>query len=179
MLEDRLLVHQFKRGDHAAYQRIYEKYRSDLLKVAYVLLDDRAAVEEVLHDVFVGFAEGAGCFQLKGSLKGYLAVCVANRARDINRTGSRRQGQSLDEAEVSSLNDTSPEDPVMRGELMAGVAQALVQLPFEQRETIVLHLQNDMQFKEIARLKTISVNTVMSRYRYGLEKLRSMLDGVL
>ena len=41
--------------------------------------------EDVLHDVFVGFASQAGQFELKGSLKGYLAVCVANRARNVNR----------------------------------------------------------------------------------------------
>jgi len=179
MLEDRLLIHRFNRGDHGAFQRIYEKYRSDLLKVAYVLLHDKAVLEDVLHDVFVGFAQCAGHFQLKGSLRGYLAVCVANRARDVNRAGTRQQGQPRDEADTSLLRDKGPADSVIRGELMDQLTQALGQLPFEQQETIVLHLQNQMQFKEIARLKTLSVNTVMSRYRYGLEKLRSMLDGVL
>jgi len=179
MLEDRLLVHRFNRGDHGAYQRIYEKYRSDLLKCAYVLLNDKGAAEDVLHDVFVRFAENTGRFQLKGSLKGYLAVCVANRARDVNRSRATREGQPVGEAGMSSPREKGPADSVMRGELMGKLAQALRQLPFEQRETIVLHLQHQMQFKEIARLKTISVNTVMSRYRYGLEKLRSMLNGVL
>lgn len=179
MLEDRLLIHRFNRGDHGAFQRIYEKYRSDLLKVAQVLLHDKAGLEDVLHDVFVRFAEHAGHFRLKGSLKGYLAVCVANRARDVNRARATREGEPWDEADASLLKDKGPANSVMQNELLDRLAQALRQLPFEQQEAIVLHLQHQMQFKEIARLKALSVNTVMSRYRYGLEKLRSMLNGVL
>jgi len=52
-------------------------------------------------------------------------------------------------------------------------------LPDEQREIIVLHLQSKLPFREIATLREISINTAMSRYRYGLEKMRSALDGEL
>jgi RNA polymerase sigma-70 factor (ECF subfamily) len=55
----------------------------------------------------------------------------------------------------------------------------MMELPDEQREIVVLHLQGRMPFREIARLQGISVNTAMSRYRYGLDKLRSALDGEL
>ncbi|MHC4692661.1 MAG: sigma factor-like helix-turn-helix DNA-binding protein, partial [Planctomycetota bacterium] len=46
----------------------------------------------------------------------------------------------------------------------------------EQREVIILHLQGGMMFSHIARLQGISVNTIRSRYRYGLDKLRSLLN---
>ena len=52
----------------------------------------------------------------------------------------------------------------------------MAQLPYEQREAVVLHLQGAMKFKEIADLQKTSVKTVLSRYRYGLDKLRSILD---
>ncbi len=90
MIEDRILVWRFNRGDVAALCRIYEKYRDGLLKVAAALLNDRSGVEDVLHDVFVDFAQMTGRFHLQGSLKGYLSICVANRARDRNRTMQRR-----------------------------------------------------------------------------------------
>jgi len=45
----------------------------------------------------------------------------------------------------------------------------------EQRETVVLHLNGGMKFKEIARMQKIPLSTVQGRYRYGLEKLRSIL----
>lgn len=60
MIEDKLLVWRFNRGDTAALCRIYEKYRDSLLKVAVALLNDRSGAEDVLHDVFVGFAQTTG-----------------------------------------------------------------------------------------------------------------------
>jgi DNA-directed RNA polymerase specialized sigma24 family protein len=52
-------------------------------------------------------------------------------------------------------------------------------LPDEQREIIVLHLQGRLPFREIAGLREMSINTAMSRYRYGLEKIRAALNGEL
>jgi len=179
MLEDKVLVWRFNRGDPAALCRIYEKYRDGLLKVAAALLNDRSAVEDVLHDVFVDFAQMTGRFRLKGSLKGYLAICVANRARDVNRTGRRRGALSLDQVDVDPTGTHGPEHAAMSHELAAKVETAMTELPYEQCEIIVLHLQSKLPFREIARLKEISINTAMSRYRYGLDKLRSVLDGEL
>jgi RNA polymerase sigma-70 factor (ECF subfamily) len=54
----------------------------------------------------------------------------------------------------------------------------MAQLPYDQRETIMLHHQAAMTFKTIAESQGISVNTAKSRYRYGLDKLRLILDEV-
>ncbi len=174
MIEDRFLVWRFNRGDTAALCRIYEKHRDGLLKVAAALLRDKSGVEDVLHDVFVEFAQSTGRFQLKGSLKGYLAVCVANRARDRNRT-LRRAGALRPQPDPPDT--ISPEETAEVRELVEKMGQALAQLPDEQRQTIVLRLQSKLRFREIARLQGISINTVQSRYRYGLDRLRSSLNG--
>ena len=57
--------------------------------------------------------------------------------------------------------------------------QAMAQLPYGQREVIILHLQGELTFKAIARADGVSINTIQSRYRYGLDKLRSLLNGVV
>jgi len=179
MLEDKVLVWRFNRGDTAAFCRIYEKYRDRLLKVAAALLNDRTDVEDVLHDVFVDFARRTGRFQLRGSLQGYLAICVANRARDRNRAQQRRGTERLDAARPMRCPEAGPQHAALNRELMQQMDEAMARLPDEQRETIVLHLQSKMRFREIAKLKGISVNTAQSRYRYGLDKLRSALNGEL
>lgn len=179
MLEDRVLVWRFNRGDPAALCRIYEKYRDGLLKVAAALLSDRSGVEDVLHDVFVDFAQTTGRFRLKGSLQGYLSICVANRARDRNRTGQRRGSARLGERDIPPAATDGPARVAMSRELAAKLDTALAELPDEQREVLVLHLQGALPFREIARLQGISINTAQSRYRYGLDKLRSIFDGEL
>lgn len=179
MLEDRYLVWRFNRGDPAALCRIYEKHRDGLLKVAVALLYDREGAEDVLHDVFVDFARTVGRFELRGSLKGYLSICVANRARDRNRARQRRSATCLDEADGLPTNAVGPEREAMSREIVARLDAAMADLPDEQREIIVLHLQSGLPFREIARLREISINTAMSRYRYGLAKVRSGLNGEL
>lgn len=178
-LEDKVLVWRFNRGDSAALCRIYQKYRAPLLKLAVGLLNDRSGVEDVLHDVFVDFAQTVGRFRLKGSLKGYLWICVANRARDINRTRLCHSKVRLDEADVLPEGAAGPEHEAMSREIITRLDAAMSRLPDEQREIIVLHLQSKLPFREIGKLKEISINTAMSRYRYGIEKIRSALDGEL
>ena len=54
--------------------------------------------------------------------------------------------------------------------------RAIVALPAEQRTVITLRLHGEMTFEEIAQQRGVSNNTIRSRYRYGLDKLRSSLD---
>lgn len=163
-----------RQGDTDALRCIYERYKDDLLTVAAYLLADVAAAEDVLHDVFVDFAAGIGRFRLRSNLKGYLATCVANRARDRLRARSSRQ-VPLMEAGRCSTGGPDPASQVMDCEETERLWQALAELPVDQREAITLHLHGEMKFREIARDLNLSINTVQSRYRYGLEKLRSLL----
>ena len=57
------------------------------------------------------------------------------------------------------------------------MTRALAQLPQEQRQVVVLHLLSSLRFREIAQQTGESVNTIQSRYRYGLAKLQSLLNG--
>lgn len=177
MLEDKLLVWKFNRGDTDALHRIYEKYKDCLFQTAAALLYDKNSIEDVVHDVFVTFARNVGNFKLSGSLKGYLAICVANRSRDKNRAFHRRQNLDSDKTEPERFHRNLPEDFAIGEELAAKLKLAMTQLPQEQREIIILHLLSDMRFRQIAKSKGVSVNTVISRYRYGMEKLRSILNG--
>ncbi len=174
MIEDELLKWRFKYGSTEALRRIYEKYRDYLLTLAIALLNDTSASEDVLHDVFVAFVSSSGKFKLRGSLKGYLATCVINRARDKLRV-NRRQPVSLEETDFAALDPSEPDQPVICSEESKQLNYAIARLPYEQRETVILHLIAEMKFKEIARLQNVSVNTTKGRYRYGLNKLRSIL----
>jgi RNA polymerase sigma-70 factor (ECF subfamily) len=175
VLEDRLLIKRFNAGDAQALRRIYEKYRLDLLAVARALAHDPATVEDVLHDVPVGFASQSGRFKLTGSLKGYLAVCVANRARNANRRVAQARKCHAVQAGASYVHD--PAEAAGYAEAHLALREAMAQLPPEQREVLVLHVLGAMRFREIASRTGQSINTVQSRYRYALQTLRTQLNG--
>jgi len=177
MVEDRFLVWRLNRGDAAALSRVYEKYRGDLLRLAGSLLSDRAAAEDVVQDVFVRFAGLARTFRLTGSLKGYLATCVANAARNRLAASRCRETASLDEAAGLASSAAEPEGWAVYSEQFSLVGKAMAELPAEQREVVTLHLYGDLPFREIAEWQKTSIKTVQSRYRYALDKLRSQLNG--
>ncbi len=175
MLEDKLLVFRCKRGSRDAMRRIYVKYKDYLLTLANALLNEKTAAEDVVHDVFVCFAESIEKFQLTGSLRGYLATCVSNLARDRIRAKQRRAGKmSAITRNVSSA--CKPEQKAIEKEQTLRLREVIGQLPYEQREAVVLHLRGRMKFREIAKLQNVSVSTVHGRYRYGLDKLRTLLN---
>lgn len=177
MLEDKLLVWKFNRGHRDCLQVIYEKYKDDLVTLAAALLTNVSAAEDVVHDVFVSFIESAEKFRLTGSLKSYLATCVANNARNRNKTGRRHAGSALNEAVPAVADSSGPEYSAIFGEEWRRLSGALGQLPYEQREVLLLHIYSGMRFRAIAKQQNVSINTVQGRYRYALEKLRSMLNG--
>jgi RNA polymerase sigma-70 factor (ECF subfamily) len=140
------------------------------------LLNDAGRAEDVVHDVFVSFAGSAKDFKLVGNLKSYLTTCVRNRARDQIRA-NRRGPMQLDTAESVSSNLYGPDHAIISSEESQRLNRAIAQLPDEQREVIALRLKGEMKFSQIAKLHNVSVNTIQGRYRYGLNKLRSVLNG--
>jgi RNA polymerase sigma-70 factor (ECF subfamily) len=177
MLKDKLLVWQFNRGSKDALRHIYEKYKDDLVTLAAALLTDVSSAEDVVHDVFVCFIKSSQRFRLTGSLKGYLATCVANGARNKNRARQKRLSYGLNEADRVSSNSNNPDAAVIFGEELRQLSSALSQLPYEQREVLLLHSYSGLKFRTIAGSLGVSINTVQGRYRYALDRLRSMLNG--
>ena len=85
VMEDKLLIWKFKRGNREALRRIYDKYHADLLKIAVVLTGGMNPAEDVVQDVFVRFAERAGRLTLSGSLRNYL---ITSTTIEITKTCS-------------------------------------------------------------------------------------------
>ncbi len=174
MLRDRILIRKAKRGERRAFGQIYEKYRDNLLTVAMSLSANPELAQDAVQDVFVKFVESLDGFELRDRLKGYLATCVANRVRDRLRQMARADCVEQDGRDMSQAR---PLDLAVQNEQLHRLAEALGQLPYEQREVIALKIHGGMSFRAIARQRGIRLGTVQSRYRYGLDRLRAQLNG--
>jgi len=181
MLEDRLLIWKLKHGNMNALQRIYEKYKDDLLALAVSLSYDRALAEDALHDVFVfvSLTQYVGKLRLRTGLRPYLSRCVANRVRHLSGMKKGRLDRGRQEGSMmphaSHDRDQEPDQRAMAEETYRRIDEAMSALPYAQRECLTLHVQAGMRFKAIATMRGVSINTIQSRYRYGLDKLRSLL----
>lgn len=170
-----MLLWKIKHGNKEALCRIYTKYKNDTLALANSLLNDLNAAEDVVHDVFVSFVQSADSFKLTGSLKGYLLTCVANLARDRLRA-KKKAPLGLDKANTVKSNSATPSQIIISQEELLHLRNAIEKLPYQQREVVVLHLQGGRTFRQIAEFQNTGISTIQSRYRYGLEKLRSLLN---
>ena len=177
ILEDKLLIRRYNRGNAEAIRRIYEKYKNDLTTLATALLYDKNLAEDVVHDVFTVFINSCGKLNLRENLKGYLVRCVVNKARDKNTAGQKQQSTPLDEIEPVALDANAPDWMAQLDEHKQKLTIALSRISWQQRVVLMLHLYSDLTFREIAKLENESINTIQGRYRYGLDKLRSMLNG--
>ena len=175
MLEDRLLLWKIKDGDEDALRQVYEKYKDDILTIARSMVCEQNEAEDILHDVFISFARAARHFRFYQSLKGCLLTSTVNKITD----GFRKKMYQMVELERPGRIESdsqAPQIPATADEESEILCNALAQIPLRQRQVIILHLQADLKFAQIARIQNIPTNTVRARYYYGIERLSSILD---
>ena len=175
MSKDSLLIWKLKHGHDQAMVRVYEAYKNLLLKIACALLNNRSAAEDVVHDVFVTLIESIDRLRVNGSLKGFLICCLINRVQNFNRAAKLRETDALKD-DLRACASSRPDQWIEQSEELDQLHDALGQLPYEQREVIALHLRGKATFRQIAQIQSVSINTAQSRYRYGIEKLRAILN---
>lgn len=173
---EQTIIDSIARGDAGAFESAYRAHKDPLLTVLVMAFGlDRSAAEDVLHDVFTQLARQATSIQLAGSLRGYLAACCKNRARDIARRDQRRRN-SIETCQPATADSNDAESILEHSETIDHACRLLNQLPDDQRKVVALHLQGELTFREIADALGIPLNTAKSRYRYAIDKLRELWE---
>ncbi|MCP4612463.1 MAG: RNA polymerase sigma factor [Planctomycetes bacterium] len=180
MIQEKWLMMRFNRGDSQALRDIYVRYKDDLVSLADALLHDKTSAEDAVHDVFAMLIARQDTLKITANLRQYLLTAVANSARRHYRVQKKTPEVSLDAENAPDIEtENPPESSAIFGEQQRHLADALAVLPYDQREVILLRHFSDLKFKAIASARNVSINTVQGRYRYGLDKLRSLLNGEL
>ncbi len=146
-------------------RRLYEEHGPALLTYACSFVADAAIAEDVVHQVFLKLLQGG--ITVPVAPAAYLYRAVRNAALNTRRNGRCEARLDADSAWF-----------VHRGgdrEATLALQAALAELPEEQREVVTMRVWSGMTLEEIAGSAGVSLNTVASRYRYGLEKLRERL----
>lgn len=154
------------RGAVAEIEALYRQHGPALLLFATAIAGERSRAQDAVHQVFLKLIEDVELQQVANK-KGYLFACVRNaalnEARRLQRTVSLEPDAAWFKAPQRDL----------AGE--ASLRRALVGLPDDQRQIVILHVWGELTFLEIAELLEISPNTAASRYRYALAKLRELM----
>lgn len=146
-------------------RRCYRENRRELYAFALAMTGEESAAEDVVHSVFCNILKRTG---LPRELRPYLFRAIRNAAVD----GHRRRRKSL--AWLENAPAEAATDP--HGALM--LADALETLSDDERETIIAKVYGNLTLAEIAEIRGVSVNTVASWRRRGLEKLRAIFKEI-
>lgn len=143
---------------------LYDRFAPGLFRTACGLLGNAADAEDVVHDVFVALAGSRTRLPAIVDARSYLFVA-------LRRAAARRAVRRTPELLSDIVAD--PRQPPERDDQLE---LALARLPPEQREVVVLKIDGELTFAELAAVLGISPNTAASRYRYAMEKLRVDLE---
>ena len=153
-------------------ERLYDAHASGLFHYLVTFTKTEADARDLLQELFIKLARGVKT-ELQ-SEKAFLYRLAHNLAIDWLRR--RKTRWDSEERLMKELADGTQVEPDPDAALLAlGFADAMKTLPDEQRTIIQLKLWDGLTFEEIAEAQGIPLNTAASRYRYGLDKLRTLL----
>ena len=147
---------------------LYDRFAGTLFRHAAMILADRVAAADAVHNVFLKLAKAGSGGDVEALA--YLRRAVRNECYSVMRTRRRDIVVAVD---AQLLELVAGEDDQLAQRL--ALEQALQQLPAEQREVVHLKVWEGMTFQEIAEVTGEPLNTAASRYRYAMEKLRAIL----
>lgn len=147
--------------------RLYDRLAPSLFRYAVMILASSTEAEDVVHRVFVRLLERD--LGRVAEIDGYVRRAVRNEC--FNAIRGRRYRQDDGSSPLLEIVDAAGIGPEER----IAIEQALRELPADQREVVHLKIFEGWTFNEIGELSGESANTVASRYRYGLSKMRARL----
>jgi RNA polymerase sigma-70 factor (ECF subfamily) len=179
-VEDAALVKEIASGSSAALSTLYDRYGKLVYSLAFHLVSDSGAAEEITQEVFLQIWNKAGTYQVEqGKVISWLASIARHRAIDtLRRRNVRPEGHRLEWTEDEEPDLVDPggvEDQVDTALRSAAIRRALNQLPREQRSTLALAYFYDMSHQEIAETTGEPLGTIKTRIRLGMAKLRELL----
>jgi RNA polymerase sigma-70 factor, ECF subfamily len=178
-LADEELMPLIGAKDPAAFEVFYDRHGGVAYSLAYRIVGEKAAAEDVTQEAFISiWRSGARFDRARGSVRSWMLSIVRNRAIDAlrSRAGKAPKLTFDDDAVLEQRpSEELTEDEAMRRETATEIRGALGELPGEQSKVIELAYFGGFSQSEISRMLGVPLGTVKGRMRLGLEKIRGEL----
>ena len=183
--EDLMVLYQ--KGEVRAFEVLLSRHRKPVYNFVLRFVGDKETAEDLLQETFMRVIKGAEAYKRQAKFTTWVYTIARNLCVDQSRRRKHRKHASLDapldaSEESGTLMDVIPGNEMasdrktVNKQLHATMQKAIAELSEEQREVFLMREFLDMPFKQIADVVGVPENTVKSRMRYALEKLRLELD---
>lgn len=186
-ISDEMLMIRYQRGDRSSFGLLVKRHQRPLYNFAFRQLRLQSAAEDVVQEAFVRVVQNAAEFKHEARFTTWVYTITRNLCIDQMRKRALRRHASLDDAkgadsdgptlgEQTADKKANVEREATGDELKLRIAQAVDELPDDQREVFLMREISNLPFKEIADITGVPENTVKSRMRYALERLQAALS---
>lgn len=164
-------------GDQAAFAKLYRHYHTPALKFCFYLLKDQEEAENMVHDVFIKIWERRTHINPALNFSSYLFTCLRNAAFDHLR--QLEKSQLLKQRYLERMQDSYQDEPEAEEARINLLQTAVNALSQKRKQILLLTVEGDKSYQEIAELLKISKNTVKNQLVKARQLLREKVDFAL
>ncbi|WP_460917783.1 RNA polymerase sigma factor [Pseudoxanthomonas sangjuensis] len=175
---DEALMAAWAAGDAAAFAPLYARHRGRLYRFLLRQLRDPALADEFFQDVWQRVIAARAGWKPEAAFSTWLFRIAHNRLADHWRAAKHRPPapEDADERAARVPDPDTPDRQLSEFEQRRRLQLALDELPEEQREVLLLRLEQELTLEEIGEIAGVGRETVKSRLRYAMDKLRARLN---
>lgn len=180
-VSDEQLMLRYRDGDAAAFEELYGRHRGGVFRYVLRQVGLRSASEEIFQEIWIKIVTSRLRYRVEARFATFLYHVAHNCVMDHFRRKTPLHLISLDDDEdaghqVAGPERDQPERAVALRQSAARLLNALAKLPAEQRDAFLLHEEGGLTLEEIAEVTAVGRETVKSRLRYALAKLRQGVE---
>jgi RNA polymerase sigma-70 factor (ECF subfamily) len=173
MDEDITLIERYTAGEREAFDELVRKYQRPLYSLLYRMVSNHEDAADILQKTFVKAFTGLSRFERRASFKTWLYQIAINLAKNVYRDRSRVEHVALDDVVIRREPKTL--ENLIASESRELLKQALTNLPEKQRLTLMLRIQENKKFEEIAGIMKCSIGTAKANYHHAVQKLKVIM----
>jgi len=186
-LSDETLMLRYCEGDLSAFKELYRRHSVKLYRFISWRAPCKDWTDEVAQECWISIHRARATYQPQASFRTFLYQIASNRLIDLLRQhhmpvtsdlGDDGIGNALlNQLATQAQKDATPESALIRKQEMVGLHAAIRTLPGEQKDALILQQFNGLSIEEIAQISEVPAETIKSRLRYAMRKLREQLVG--
>jgi len=169
---DEQLMQRYANGDAKAFDRLYDRHRGPLYRYFNRQVPDAATANDLYQGTWEKIIKSRRKYRAAAPFTAWMYQIAHNHLVD-----HYRRTRPADPMETDTFADdhASPTQDLIAGEQREQLRMGIISLPAEQRETLLLQLETGLKLEDIAKVTGVSKETVKSRLRYAVNKLKQVL----
>lgn len=170
---------RYRNGEVRAFELLYERHKGPLFRFMLRQCGQRAVAEELFQDVWTNLIRSRGSYRVRAKFTTLLYRMARNRLIDYRRSASANPGHDYAaavESRETAATDPGPQNRLETERTGERLRALIASLPADQRDAFLLREEGGLRLEQIADVTGVGTETVKSRLRYAVAKLKQALS---